>query len=160
MNQGQLKEFVHYNPDTGIFTWLPRSNNQWNSRWAGERAGAINGHGYEFLKIDGRSYRASRLAWLYMTGEWPEKVIDHINRDRADNRFVNLREVTPAENMKNKSRYRNNKSGIAGVRWCKSHQRWMADIRVSGSLVLLGQHEDLFDAVAARKAAEHQYGFM
>ncbi len=86
---------LHYDPETGLWAWLIE-NRGWRNRF-----GKLGG--YNVIYIDDRLYQAGRLAWLYMTGEWPKNQIDHINRDRLDDRFCNLRAVTHTENMHNKA---------------------------------------------------------
>src|SRR5690606_34614864 len=100
LTQQRLKELLYYDPETGIFTRLvgrsgPRAR-------AGDVAGSDNGKGYIRIYVDGRPYKAHRLAWFYMHGEWPEE-IDHRNGERADNRLSNLRPVTRQQNNLNQS---------------------------------------------------------
>ena len=80
-----LRQILHYNPDTGVFTWIRKP------RYAGsgEQAGSYSTKGYRRVKIGVTSYRAHRLAWFYMTGQWPVDQIDHINGIPDDNRFSN-----------------------------------------------------------------------
>lgn len=106
-----LREFLRYDPETGTFIWL---KHQIRTDKIGRRAGGLcKRDGYIIIAILGHRYPAQRLAWLYMTGEWPAKpFIDHINRDRSDNCWVNLREATNAENCRNSSRAK----GVAGLK--------------------------------------------
>lgn len=120
----RLRELLHYDPETGLFTWkVARQGTR-----AGAFAGALN-HGYLRITIDWRHYPAHRLAWLYMTGEWPADLIDHINLVSDDNRFVNLRQATRAQNMHNSARPRTNTSGVKGV--SRYAGRWKAQIKVN-----------------------------
>jgi hypothetical protein len=89
---------------------------------------------------------------------WPDE-LDHINGDKGDNRIVNLREVTRAENNKNKSRYKQNSSGFTGVGWHKVTKKWAAKIRVDGRDYHLGVFASIEAAKEARAAAEKHYGF-
>src|SRR5215813_12141516 len=98
----RLKELLSYDPKTGLFIW--------NSR--GAVAGTTDQEGYIQIHLDGKKYRAHRLAYLYMTGEMPTQILDHINRVRSDNRWGNLRPVTDRFNYYNCSDYSNNKSGV------------------------------------------------
>jgi hypothetical protein len=93
------------------------------------------------------------------TGKWPDTEIDHINGNRADNRFENLRQVSHQENGKNTKRYASNRSGFAGVGRTTNPSKWRARIRVNGKLVHLGVFDSAEDARTARKAAEKQFGF-
>jgi hypothetical protein len=125
MTADYLRVRLHYDPETGIFTWKPRGpgDKSWNTRYAGEVAGFIKDDGYRQINIDGKLYRAARLAWFITHGEWPQNEIDHINRVRDDNRLVNLRDVTPTENSNNK--YNNN--GLPeGVHWATGKAKYEA----------------------------------
>ena len=82
------------------------------------------------ISVDGSRYRAHRLAWLYMTGEWSRGDIDHINTYKADNRFCNLREATRSQNSANSPKQCNNVSGFEGVSWVKRDRKWRSDIGV------------------------------
>lgn len=124
----------------------------------GDIAGSLNTHGYVGIKVFGKLYLAHRLAYLYMLGETPDEV-DHINHIRADNRWVNLRDVTRSENCKNNSKRKDNASGVTGVHWKKRDSRWVAQIRVDKETLWLGQFVKFSDAVDARKNAEVLYGF-
>ena len=165
ISQEYLKERLHYDPATGVFTWKPRENNikAWNERRAGTEAGNVNTHksGYTAvsIRINYKSYLASRLAWLYMTGAWPNECIDHINHDSTDNRFANLREATRRENSRNQSKARDNTSGITGVYWHKPRCKWYVRIKAGGKHLYGGLFESLEDAVARRKELEVLHDF-
>ena len=110
---------------------------------------------------DGKLYLAHRLAWLYVHGSFPEHHIDHINRDRADNRISNIREATPAENRQNASLQRNSTSGFSGVSWTKRERRWRARIVVNSREIGLGYFVDkqsAADAYAEAKKQFHPFG--
>ena len=110
-----LREILHYCPDSGEFTWLvdiKRVN-------AGDKAGCVRSGGYICIQYNGKVYRAHRLAYLYMTGEWPKELLDHANNIKTDNRWCNLRPATRSENNRNCKVYKNNKSGLKGVRSAK-----------------------------------------
>jgi hypothetical protein len=130
LTQSELKEFVHYDSNTGIFTWIKSTA---KCIKIGSVAGSI-GDGYIRLKIKYKSYRAHRLAWLYMMGEFPEKglEIDHKNMNRSDNRWVNLRCATKAQNMQNRAVFTNSKSGLKGVSWDKDAKKWRARLFING----------------------------
>jgi hypothetical protein len=106
----KVRELLHYDPDTGIFTWrVNRSNAK-----AGAIAGSMD-NGYRLIKINGHKHLASRLAWLYMTGAWPERNIDHRDLGPSNDRWENLRLGDHSENAQNTHVRRNNKVGKKGV---------------------------------------------
>ena len=139
----QLKEHIHYNAETGVFTRLksPRT----------DRLGVITvkclSHGYLAINVLKKEYFAHRLAYFYMTGELPKNSIDHINRVRADNRWCNLREATKTENSQNIIKpYSTNKSGYLGVHYCNRDKVFIAQIRFNGKKVKLGRFDNALDA--------------
>ena len=95
----RLREVLAYDPDTGLFKWLVKHKFKPKTEWFG---GAANKRGYLHVQIDKVTYQAHRIAWMHFYGSWPTKVIDHINRMKNDNRIVNLRDVTPSENLENR----------------------------------------------------------
>ena len=155
LTQKKLKEFLHYNQDTGIFHWVvDRGNNV--------KMGDIAGttwRGYIFININKTMHRAHRLAWLYVYGEFPKNEIDHINHKKNDNKISNLRVVTRVENCKNVSLARNSTSGVAGVYWHKNSKKWMAHIRKDGKLKYLGLFVDINEAKKVREKAKIEYGY-
>lgn len=167
LTQEIVKEFLDYDPETGKLTWRERDRkwftsdrtcNSWNVRFPRKEAfTSLNNGGYLEGKILGKYYKAHRVIWLWMTGEWPKEQVDHINHDRTDNRWCNLREASRLENYRNQSQYKNNKSGCTGV--CKQGLKWYTQIAVDGKNVYLGRYNSYDDAVAIRKEAEVKYGF-
>jgi hypothetical protein len=154
ITQARLKELFHYDPDTGIFTRLKSVSSR---AMAGNIAGTP-GSGYLWIGIDGKDYKAHRLVWLYVRGYFPVGV-DHHDHNGLNNAFMNLREADQGENMKNKSKYSNNKSGHAGVNWHKLSNKWAASIGCSGKRIHLGVHEDINAAILTRIVAAFAYGF-
>jgi len=150
----KLRELLHYDPETGIFTWKVRTS---RSVKVGDVAGCPNGDGYLQVWIQSRLYKAHRLAWLYTYGEWPTDQIDHINRIRTDNRISNLREATNKQNHQNKSKPSNNTSGHPGVSWYKRDSKWKAKITHNQKHIHLGYFATIEEALSARKAAEKLY---
>ena len=156
ITQSELKELLSYNPETGVFT---RVKNSGRAK-VGDVAGCKDSsNGYIAICVQNKRYRAHRLAWLYVSGKFPKDQIDHINHDRADNRFANLREASNQENHKNTSIQKNNTSGVAGVNWHKASGKWKARIKVSQEDIHLGLFIDIIEAAKARKSAEVKYGF-
>jgi citrate synthase len=146
LTQSSLKENLHYNKTTGCFTRL--SN--------GKIAGCLDKDGYVIIKINKKNMKAHRLAWLYVHGEFPEEQIDHINRDRSDNRIENLRCVSAQENSYNKSKY-SNSGYCVGVTWSGTSNKWHSRISVDKKEIHLGYFELYSDALNARKNAEALY---
>ena len=154
ITQERLKELLHYCPETGVFTHIkPRKGIR-----VGEIAGTKSSL-YVVLRIDGKLYKAHRLAFLYMTGSLPLRDVDHINQVRIDNGWINLRLVRTKDNNKNKTLHKSNTSGFNGVGWSKKENRWIAYIGVNGSLKMLGRFKQKTKAIAARKKADIKYGF-
>lgn len=155
ITQAYLKEILRYDPSSGEWIWLVSRG----CVRAGSSAGSVNGDGYMQIKIDRRAYTASRLAVLYMTGEFPPHDVDHENRDRGDERWLNLRLATRRQNMGNRPRNRNNTSGLKGVYWCSQAQRWRATISINGRPRVLGNFRDKEAAGAAyQRAAAEVFG--
>lgn len=155
-----LRQLIDYDPETGVITWRPRKeksrhDRMWNTRFAFKVAGTTDTNGYLCVSFRCVKHRAHRLAWLYVHGRWPADQLDHINRDRADNRLANLRECTGAENHQNRGVRA--KSGVQGVRWHKQGQKWQARIRINGREVYLGLHETVEAASQAYQEAKGKY---
>lgn len=136
-----LRARLSFDRRTGLFRWkeIPVNKDQdrlRNAKWAGKIAGASNAHGYIYIKIDGRSYKAHRLAWFYVYGVWPKGPLDHKDRDRANNRIKNLRPASRFQNCANRSKNKSILSGYKGVRRMKN--RWNARIQVRGKTYSLG----------------------
>jgi hypothetical protein len=165
-SQQSLLAVLRYEPLTGRLYWLPRASNKalgfanadrWNANFAHREAFTTKiRNGYLTGKVEGKTYLAHRVIWKMACGEDPE-FIDHINGRKDDNRIANIRSVPYAENTKNKALHRNNKSGIVGVR--RDGSAWRAVIQVDGKKMEVGRHKRIEDAIAARRAAEAQYGF-
>jgi hypothetical protein len=155
MDQQILKENLDYAPNTGIFNWkrspVPRIP-------IGTPAGCL-ANGYIQIRFKGQLYYAHRLAYLYMTGSFPKQEIDHVNQNKSDNRWANLREVSGTENQRNTSKSKNNTSGFTGVTWDKRKNRWMAKIMVDRKSKFLGYFKDLNEAATVRAAANKKYNF-
>lgn len=120
--QAQIKEILHYDTETGVFRWrFARSNvKPWSV------AGCKKDSGYIDIKLNKNTYKAHRLAWVYMIGASPLNVIDHINGNKSDNKWSNLRETTNKQNLENQTLKKDNTSGFRGVSWSKKHNKWRA----------------------------------
>ena len=152
ITQDKIKELLHYDPMTGVFRWrfaVAKRVKPWDV------AGCLNVNGYAFVKVGGKSIRAHRLAWLYMTGKMPQDQVDHINGCRADNSWSNLREATNKQNTENGKTRKHNTSGFNGVTCKAEGKKWRARVGHNGSRIHLGYFETAekaMAAVAAKKA--------
>lgn len=149
----ELREILTYDPDTGLFHWKKHRN----KNKIGQRAGAVSkGDGYRRIVINGTHFVEQRLAWLYVTGEWPIFIVDHDNEHRADNRFENLKDVSwSANNLKRKLHPRNT-SGEKGVSLHKSG-RWRASLFFNGRQVYHKLFSTKEEAAAAYAEQRKQY---
>jgi hypothetical protein len=167
-----LRKLLDYDPETGVLTWKERpkkmfkeqrlgnAHSTWNARWAGRPAlGSENSSGYCEGAILGVPVRAHRVIWAMVHGEWPAKVVDHINGNPSDNRITNLRSCSQSENGKNAKRPADNKSGVIGVHKLKGSETWVATIKANGRNFHLGRFRSLEAATAARRAAEIEHNF-
>lgn len=146
----RLRSLISYDPDTGNFIWLVAHR----GIVVGSEAGSLDRDGgYIQIGVDHRLYRAHRLAWLYMTGDWPIEV-DHKNGNRADNRWDNLREATRSQNNANGKRRADNTSGHKGISWDSRRGRWHAYININSKRRNLGCFREIESAIAARASAE------
>jgi HNH endonuclease len=176
LTQARALEYYNYDASTGTFFFNERPRHEFSRQElytrhlqrVGTKAGSSNSEGYLKLLIDGKYYSGHRIAWLIMTGEivqYPEFEIDHINGNRGDNRFSNLRKVTKSENQRNGSKRVNNTSGVHGVNWKPKYNstpgdgRWVARIWNGPRHVYLGGFKEKREAEIARKAAERVLGF-
>lgn len=150
LTQAQLREFLHYDPITGVFTWIIAPNKR-SAR--GSVAGSVHKlTGYCAIQLCGKRYQAHRLAWFYVTGKWPKTFLDHKDNNRSNNSFSNLREATSQQNCWN--RQYSGKSGLKGVYFDKD--KWRAQITKDGALIHLGRFDDPLEAheaycIAARE---------
>ena len=152
ITQSQLKELLHYDPDTGIFTWL------WTPRrgWVGKRAGSFRPDLYRAIKIGKYSYLEHRLAWFYTHGEWPD-LLDHINRNEAANRIENLRSTNQHVNQLNRKNNMFNGNPV-GVFYCERDARWAASMTFKG-VAKTQYFGTRSEAIAARNALEDKHGY-
>ena len=150
----RLKELLHYNPDTGVFTWLKRKG--WRAI-KGNAAGTLGLNGYIWVGIDGRRYLAHRLAWFYETGCTPKCFIDHINGSPSDNRICNLREADFHQSSCNTKIPSSNRSGEKGVCWSKRECKWRVVVVTRRRQIHLGYFSDIEDAVNAARNGRKMY---
>ena len=159
-----LRKLLDYDSETGALTWRARTPDmfedgghsaahtcaKWNSRYAGGVAGGMLADGHIQVRIEAKFYKAHRVIWALMTGDWPKNEIDHKNCAPADNRWENLREATRSQNAKNMRKPKTNKSGAKGVYWHKAAQKWCVQVSADGMRLYCGVFEDF-------EAAVHEY---
>lgn len=154
----RLRSLMAYDPETGIFVRLVSAG----CRAAGSEVGLAHPStptGYVMMGVDGRLYKAHRLAWLYVYGEWPAKDLDHRDGNRANNAIGNLREATESQNAANSGLRRHNTSGFRGVSWNSRAGKWKAAIVVRGRTRHLGFFADAAEAGAVyEEAAAREFG--
>ena len=151
----RLVAALTYDKDSGEFRWLEaKGKNKIDCL-----AGTIHSLGYRIIGLDKHLYRSCRLAWFYVNKTWPIGVIDHINRNKLDDRFDNLRDVSHRINCINRGLQSNNTSGITGVRFEKQSGKWFAYIKEHKQMKAIGRYVTKEQAMAARRAAELQLGY-
>lgn len=153
MRQDILKEMLHYDPETGVFTWIQKKARLIR---VGDEAGTVDAKGYRRIRINRQAYAAHRLAFLYMIGEFPPNEVDHIDGIRSNNKWANLRPATKNENAQNRKATSAN-GRLLGVTYHKAQQRWRAQIRTNGKQLLLGAFRSAEEAHSAYLAAKHEY---
>ncbi len=139
-SQYYLRFHFEYDPETGVF-----SKN-------GKEIGSQTNRGYIRITIDSEWYLVHRLIWKYMTGEEPD-TIDHINRDKLDNRWTNLRNVTQTINVRNRTPDKRG-DGVNGVRYLSERGKWRVRIHYNGETHHIGIYTHALDAIQARIEAE------
>ena len=145
------RKLFGYDPATGDLLHYARAHVA-----EGTKAGSVNKVGYVIVKVHQKSYVAHRIIWLIVTGQWPEAEIDHINNNKADNRWINLRPATHSQNKANSNALR---QGLKGAYKPKGMTKWRAIIRVSGRNKHLGYFDDEQDAhLAYLSAARAVFG--
>lgn len=131
-----LKKCLSYNKETGVFRWKLKNSNRIK---VGDIAGNISKTtGYIYIRINKKLYPAHRLAWIYVNKNKPKYFIDHINGDKLDNRFINLREATNSQNKMNAGKHIDNTSGYVGVFFERRIKKWRSQIHVNGKRLQLG----------------------
>lgn len=148
ITHSRLTQVLSYDPETGLFRWKERLSRRIH---IGDIAGTLNKkENCIHIKIDKVHYLAQRLAWFYVTKVWPDKLVDHRNRIRTDNRFSNLRLATPAQNQ-------HNRATPKGYKWDQKRGLWVATVRANYKLIYLGAFKEERDARAAYLAGCIKY---
>lgn len=174
LSYAQVSALLKYDSETGKLFWKERpaelfsggkigdeaAAKRWNKVYAGKEAFKyVSNTGYLRGSIFGKGYIAQRVIWMLHTGEWPSKMIDHIDGNKLNNRIDNLRVVDHSGNGCNTKMRSNNTSGVNGVYWHRRRRKWAAQLSIRGNAKYLGLFESMEEAEAARQAANAQYGF-
>lgn len=161
-SQTTLRNLFEYDPERGVLVWRPRAaaSKTWNSRFAGKLAGGMDAQGYINIGIGGALHKAHRLVWVFINGAIPEGLqVDHINRDRADNRIGNLRLATPGQNRQNAKLRDDNRTRLKGVDFNRKAGNWRARISCDGRTRHLGFFSTPEEAhTAYKRAADELHG--
>lgn len=157
LTQNELKSILHYNPETGLFTWLISNSKRVK---VGDVAGSLS-NGYVLICFNKKNYLGHRLAWLYMMGAWPKDQIDHVNGIKNDNHWCNVREATVEENQQNrKNAKKNSASSLLGVSWHKKANKWQVYISANKKSKYLGLFEnkqEAYEAYLDKKREIHEF---
>ena len=165
-----LRQLLRYEPETGKLFWLPRPRHMfpndnihraWNTKYADQET-MVDRSGKNYLRgrIEGQTYMAHRVIWAIYYGAWPSMQIDHIDRDRTNNRIANLRDVSCVVNSRNRGMPITNVSGVVGVRKIPGTGRYRVEIGGGGNKrVCVGNYATVREAAIARRAAEKVLGF-
>ena len=156
LTQERLKELLHYDRDTGDFTWAVGRRGVRKGAIAGSYQTKLGGT-YRIIKVEWVNYKAHRLAWLYVYGTFPPELIDHHDGDGTNNRILNLHCCNHSQNSRNQKMPKNNKSGCIGVSWGRTSKKWKALISDKKKRIYLGVYADIDDAIKARHDAEVKY---
>lgn len=152
LTQARLKQLLHYDSITGLFTHIEvRRNNNLN-----KPVGSINSKGYTVIKLEGMSYSGHRLAWLYMTGQWPKDEVDHKDTVKHNNIWENLREANRYQNMQNRGVKQDSKTKVKGVKLTPDNT-YIATIKFHNNIIHLGTFKTIDEAKASYINAANFY---
>jgi hypothetical protein len=150
----KIKEYLGYDPETGEFFWLKATNKR---MVLGQPAGNLHSTGYVRIGLFGYKFFAHHIAWIITYGCWPTDVIDHINRDRADNRIVNLRLATRSENAFNAKVPVNNSTGVKGIGKVPGYDKYRVRLRKNNKFYCAGQYASIEEAAMVRQELEKRH---
>lgn len=168
----KAKKAFSYDPESGVITRIgfiredcanDLSHAKLTKIWCGKPTGYNKAfpHNmrYQIITYCSRHYRAHHLAVLLMTGSWPENIVDHIDGDGLNNRWMNLRKATQADNTRNRRKTIPTKSGIMGVYWSKKNSKWYVKMTVNGVQSQLYYGDSLDEAVRIRNETAKRLGY-
>lgn len=148
-----LLELVFYDPISGLF----QARRSRRGIAAGKRLGRVDERGYRRLMLDQCQIYEHRLAWFYMTGEWPESEIDHIDHNKSNNKWANLRLATTSQNHANGRAFLQNPNRLKGTTYKQAERKWIAQIKVNGKQITIGRFQSMEEAHAAYRIAAKKY---
>jgi|SRR5690554_3484839 len=153
--ESEIKRKLKYDENTGNIWWVKvevfdQYDKMYNTTIAGNLAGYERPDGYIYIKIKGKSYAAHSIAWFLHYGMWPDKILDHEDQNKSNNRISNLRQCSFSENSRNQKLRSTNKSGVVGVHFCKSTKKWVSQIYDNGVQKHLGRFSTKAEAIQAR----------
>jgi len=146
LTQSELKSILDYDPTTGIFTWIDVPKNTY---LIGKQAGAIHKHGYPCITIKGSKFMAHRLAFLWMQGQFPKEYVDHIDGNRSNNKWSNLRTATMRENGQNQAIHRMGHKPGTHLLKKKLVKPWESYIELRGKRVHIARFQTEDEAYAS-----------
>lgn len=168
LTQEKLKEILNYDPETGLFkwkerTWLEGKQKTFNVRFSGKIAGSLSNSGYLQIGINNKDYLCHRLAWFYIHGYWPKDYIDHIDRNKTNNKISNLRLATNSENSQNivKCHPNNKYSKLLGAHYDKRRNLYYSVIVINKKRNWIGWFKTAIEAHNAyviEKRKIHPFG--
>lgn len=159
LTQDQLVKLLHYDPEGGVFTRRTSARGV-RAGIAGSTAKLGRDKSYVRVRVLGKDYYAHRLAWLYMTGRFPDGEVDHEDGDGTNNKWDNIKRcVDHRTNSRNRSLSSRNKSGVMGVQWDVRRKLWRARLCIDGKDITLGRFSDKGEAEGVVKAARAEHGF-
>lgn len=152
----RLRELLHYDVDTGVFTWIAPTSNRIK---VGSTASCKDAYGYTVIRINSILYKAHRLAWLYCFDELPILALDHINGIKDDNRLDNLREASSQDNCRNRCIQSNNTTGYIGVTYYPTSNKYRASITINKKSIHIGYYDTAEQAsIAYQLKAKELFG--
>ncbi len=157
LTQEQAKQLFSYDPEEGILRWRKRPSGRNTSLIAGYLKENPSKPSYWVVMVNYKNYKVHQIIWVYMTGKWPDKLVDHRDLDGTNNRWSNLRLGTNSQNMMNGSIRKDNTTGAKGVSWDRRKERFRARINVGGKEIWLGYFDTVDAAKVAREVAAKQH---
>ena len=157
LTQEQAKELFSYDPEEGILRWRKRPMGRNTSLIAGYLKENPDKPHYWVVMVNYKNYKVHQIIWVYMTGSWPEKLIDHKDRDGTNNKWSNLRLATNSQNMMNSGIRKNSSTGVTGVSLDRRRNLFRARVNVGGKEIWLGYFDTIDAAKTARVAAAKKH---